>query len=527
VIWRGRWIVVASMVVTLVAGAAYAKVRTPTYQSTALIQLQGLQVGQAGTSGVTTVTAPPALNDPVSLLGTPAVARSAARLLHASDPAALAASVTGSVNTTGTVFAITVTGHDAEAVANTANAFADAFVLQVSRTVNAAVANIQAQIDSLSNQINQLKSQSTGGSAAATAELQAATAELTSLYGQKTALSVAGPGYAQIQHRATVSTVSTGFSKSKIAGIALVVGLLAGCGIALARSQLDTRLHSKPELVAVAGVPVLAELPTDRRIRSSQRGKLEEPGPALAEALRELRTTLQVALEEKPCPVVLVTSPSPGDGKTMVVANLGVAWALSGRRVVVVSADLRRPELEQALGVTVTDRGLCDLASLERRDSDASDDWPLRATAGSSGSSEFHTARPLPDRNAVAAALVPTDVPGLAVLPCGGVARRPSELLGSPAMHAVMDRLVGLADLVIIDTPPVLAVSDAAELARQVDGVVLVASEGKTSVDAVDQAIARLNAVKAHVIGVVLNRARRAPSTTYTAYYDAAQADAP
>ncbi len=513
------------MVVTLVVGAAYAKVRTPTYQATSVIQLQGLQIGTTGGGGGTTVTAPAALDDPTALLANPAVAKDAAKLLHVPGPGSVSASVTGSVNETGTLFAITVTGHDPERVANTANAFAEAFVLQVDRTVNAAVDNIQSQIDSLSDQINQLKSQSTGGDASATAELQAATAELTSLYGQKTALGVAAPSYAQIQHRAVVPSGFSGLSNTKIAALALVVGLLAGCGLALARSQLDTRLRSRPELEAIAGVPVLAELPTDRRVRT-QGGKLEEPGPALAEALRELRTTLQVALEEKPCPVVLVTSPSPDDGKTMVVANLGVAWALSGRRVVVVSADLRRPQLEQTLGVAETGVGLCDLASLERGDADATDDWPLRAAAAPGASADSHHSRPLPDRNAVAAALLPTDVPGLAVLPCGGVARNPSELLGSPAMHAVMDRLVGLADLVIIDTPPVLAVSDAAELARQVDGVVLVASEGKTSLDAVDQAIVRLNAVKAHVIGVVLNRVRRAPTTSYTAYYDAGQADA-
>jgi Mrp family chromosome partitioning ATPase/capsular polysaccharide biosynthesis protein len=511
------------MVVTIVAGVAYAKVRTPTYEATAVLQLQGLQTGQATSGGSSTaVTAPTALDDPPSLLATPAVANGAAKLLQVGSPADIAATVSGALDTVGTQFSITATGKDPQEVAEVANAFAASYIVQSSKVVDAAISTIQDQIDTLSTQITQLQASSKAGDPAATAELQAASAELTNLYAEKTALSVNGPNYAQFQHRAQVPATSSGLSNSKIALLSALVGLFAGSGIALARSQLDTRLRSRQELEEIAGFPILAELPNDRRGRG-RHGRLETPGPALSEALRELRTTLQVALEDKPCPVVLVTSPSPGDGKTMLVSTLGAAWASGGRRVVVVSADLRRPQLEDALGVADRQPGLRDLAALDRRDADAPAPWPLDEAPPAEGADTERAAsasRPLPDRDAVAGALIPTDVPGLAVLPCGGHAQNPSELLGSPAMHAVMDRLVGLADLVILDTPPVLAVSDAAELARQVDGVVLVASEGKSSRDEVEQAIARLSAVKAQLIGVVLNRVRRAQVTSYQQYYE-------
>jgi tyrosine-protein kinase Etk/Wzc len=523
VIWRGRWIVVACMVVTLAAGAAYVKIRTPTYQAAADIQLQGLQTGQNAAGAATTGTAPPALDDPVSLLSSPATVQRAERQL-ADDPTAQSATITGTLDPTGTSFAVSASSHDAAAAAAAANAYAAAFVYEVGRVVQSSVDDIQAQITSLTTQITSLEAAERSGDPAAQAEVAAASTELETLYGEKTALQVSGPTYAQVQHAALVPSVSSGLSDKKVAILAALVGLLAGCGIVLARSQLDTRLRARPELEEIAGFPILAELPNDRRLRG-QKGRIDAPSPALAEALRELRTTLQVALEDKPCPVVLVTSPSPGDGKTLVVANLAVAWASSGRRVVVVSADLRRPQLEQVLGVLASGPGLCDLASLDRRDRDAAEGWPAAAGEGRDAvAAEFHHSRPLPDRNAVAAALVPTEVPGLAVLPCGGVAQNPSELLGSPGMHAVMDRLVGLADLVILDTPPVLVVSDASELARQVDGVVLVASEGKTSREEVEQAVGRLNTVKAHLIGVVLNRVRKASAASYHAYYDATRA---
>ena len=92
------------------------------------------------------------------------------------------------------------------------------------------------------------------------------------------------------------------------------------------------------------------------------------PGSALAESVRDLRTSLEVILEDKPCPVVMVTSASPEDGKTFVVANLAASWAISGKRVVVVSADLRRPRIEHALLVEMGSPGLKDLAALDRRE---------------------------------------------------------------------------------------------------------------------------------------------------------------
>lgn len=513
---------VASVVVTLAAGVVYVKARTPTYQASAVIELQGVSPNAAA-SGATTVTAPPALDDPTSFFSTSAVTSAAASILHTPNTSDLTNQVTASLDTTGTLLTITATNHDAVKAAETADAFADAFVSQVAATVQKSINSIQDQINALSSQISQLQRAEANGDASAAAEITAAGTELTNLYGQKTALEVQGPTYATVLHRAATPTGSSGLSASKVALLAALLGLIAGCGIALARGQLDTRLRSRPELEEVAGFPILAELPFDRRPRD-RKGKLEAPGPALAEALRELRTTLQVALEEKPCPVVLVTSPSPGDGKTMVVANLAIAWASSGRRVVVVSGDLRRPEVENVLGVSANGSGIVDLAALDRRDSDSSDSWPVAAKSqGDDGAAKESKTRPLPDRSSVSSALVPTDVVGLAVLPCGGHAANPSELLGSPAMHAVMDRLVGLADLVILDTPPVLAVSDASELARQVDGVVLVASEGKTSREEVDQAMSRLNAVRAHVLGVVLNRVRRAPSAAYRTYYESSR----
>ena len=205
---------------------------------------------------------------------------------------------------------------------------------------------------------------------------------------------------------------------------------------------------------------------------------VQAPQSQMAEAIRELRTSLRVILDDAPCPLITLTSPEPGDGKTFVAANLAAAWAMSGSKVIVVSADFRRPRIEEIFGLPLGGHpGLADLIRSNwktpepsRRPSD------LRATAGSPlrGYDRFpgnsgpergrHTAGPSPetDPSSVAAHLVDSGIWGLQILPAGIQLDNPSELFGSPGMQPVIDQLRLLADVVLIDTPPVLVVPDTA-----------------------------------------------------------------
>jgi capsular exopolysaccharide synthesis family protein len=201
---------------------------------------------------------------------------------------------------------------------------------------------------------------------------------------------------------------------------------------------------------------------------------LREPQSAAAEAYRTLRTNIQFSSLDKPVHTLLVTSTAPDEGKSTTVANLAITIAQSEQRVILVDCDLRRPGLHTLFGIG-NERGLTSMI-LEQNEGSL----PLQSTS----------------------------VPGLSLLPSGPLPPRPGDLLGSRRMEALISRLRQEADLVLFDTPPVVAVSDAAVLAPRMDGVLLVLKAGQTRRDRAREARKLLEKVKANIIGVVLNNAR-------------------
>jgi non-specific protein-tyrosine kinase len=209
---------------------------------------------------------------------------------------------------------------------------------------------------------------------------------------------------------------------------------------------------------------------------------LRDPRSPAAEAYRTLRTNIQFSSLDKPLRTLLVTSTAPDEGKSITLANLAVTMAQAEQRVIVVECDLRRPTLHTLFGLS-NEEGLTSVM-LDQRE----------------------TALPLQ----------PTTVPGLSLLASGPLPPRPADLLGSRRMEALVARLQNEADIVLFDTPPVTAVTDAAVLATRLDGVLLVLKAGKTRRDRAREAHRMLEKVKANVIGVVLNNARL--ETTYGYY---------
>ena len=206
----------------------------------------------------------------------------------------------------------------------------------------------------------------------------------------------------------------------------------------------------------------------------------EEPKSAAAEAFRTLRTNIQFASPDKPVHSILATSTSPDDGKSTTVANLAVTFAASGSSTILVDADLRRPHLHQIFGLS-NDAGLTTLiSSLSRGGEEVSKELPLQET----------------------------QVPNLLVMTSGPVPPNPAEMLASQRMAEVLAMLRARADYVLIDTPPVIAVTDAAVLAPRVDGVLLVVNAGKTKRDLAVKARDMLQQVNANLLGVVLNNAK-------------------
>lgn len=195
-----------------------------------------------------------------------------------------------------------------------------------------------------------------------------------------------------------------------------------------------------------------------------------DPGAAASEAFRVLRTNLQFMGLDKPLKSILVTSATPGEGKTTTAVNLAVAFAQTGARVCLVDADLRRPMVAKSLGLS---------------------NWSGLTTA-------------LVNQKGLSAYVQETEVPGMSVMTSGPVPPNPSELLGTHRMTLLLRELEAEYDIVILDTPPVLVVTDAAVLGPQTGGVILVTRAGMVARQQAQRAKDALLAVKAPVLGVVL-----------------------
>lgn len=212
---------------------------------------------------------------------------------------------------------------------------------------------------------------------------------------------------------------------------------------------------------------------------------LHDPRSPISEAFRTLRTNIQFASVDREVRKLMVTSSGPGEGKSTVSANLAITMAQSGKSVLLIDADLRRPTVNHTFsflnneGLTTVLSGAAALADVIRTD---------------------------------------TDVEGLDVLTSGPIPPNPAEMLGSKRMMAVIEEAETRYDLVIFDTPPVLAVTDAQVLASQMDGVILVISSSRTQRDEAVKAKQFLEAVHANLLGCVLNNRKQAKGDYYYYY---------
>jgi capsular exopolysaccharide synthesis family protein len=209
--------------------------------------------------------------------------------------------------------------------------------------------------------------------------------------------------------------------------------------------------------------------------RSSRLITISNPRSPISEAFRTLRTNLEFTSLDKPLRSMVVTSAAPVEGKSTTLANLAVAMAQAGKKVILVDCDLRRPSLHQVFNLRPTP-GFTDM---------------MRDDA-------LMTKPPLQE----------TQVANLWLLTSGTIPPNPAELVGSRRMSDVIKNLQQLADVILFDAPPIIAVTDAAVLASKVDAVLLVMSAGKTKRDHAKKAKALLEKVNAHLIGTVLTNVK-------------------
>lgn len=275
----------------------------------------------------------------------------------------------------------------------------------------------------------------------------------------------------------------------------LLVGLLAGLGLgvggAIVRTSLDNRIRGEVDLRKVTEVPILGGISFDPAAESMPLITQAAPQSQRSESFRQLRTNLEFANVSGTSRTVLVTSSLPGEGKSTTATNLAIAIAQAGRSVCLVDADLRRPMVNEYLGL---DRN-AGLTNALIREADVND------------------------------LLQPWGPDSLFVLTSGRIPPNPSELLGSADMQGLIVRLEEAFDSVIIDAPPLLPVTDAAVLSQFVGGVVVVVGSHKVRQQDLLKSLGALGMVGSKVLGVVLNRLPlKGPDAYAYSYYGANEA---
>ncbi len=253
--------------------------------------------------------------------------------------------------------------------------------------------------------------------------------------------------------------------------LGLLVGLAVGIGGAVLRETLDTSVKSPDQAEELVGAPMLGAISFDAEAPKNPLVVHTAPNSARSEAFRQMRTNLQFVDIEHALRSVVVTSSVPGEGKSTTTCNLSLSLAQAGVRVILVEGDLRRPRVAEYMGL----EGAVGLTSV------------------------------LLGRVPLEDALQPWGDGILQVLPSGPLPPNPSELLGSAGMEQLLRRLEGLADIVLIDAPPLLPVTDAAVLGAMTSGVLMLVRSNRTNIEQVKRATTTANAVGATVLGVILN----------------------
>ena len=250
-----------------------------------------------------------------------------------------------------------------------------------------------------------------------------------------------------------------------------IIGLAAGIGIALLRATLDQRVRTASDVEAAVAAPVLGQIPLDADTADHPLAVSSAPHGLRAEAFRALRTNVRFLFTEGQG-VFVITSSGPGEGKSTTAGNLALAFADAGHRVALVDGDLRLPRVAEYFGIE-GGIGLSDVLAGRVELNDVIQPWGRSA---------------------------------LFLLPAGTVPPNPAELLGSRAMAQLVEALTAAFDVVIIDAPPLLLVTDAAVIARVATGAILIAASGSTHATRLADAAKSIEAVDARVLGTVVTK---------------------
>jgi Mrp family chromosome partitioning ATPase len=288
--------------------------------------------------------------------------------------------------------------------------------------------------------------------------------------------------------------------------LAIAIGLTLSIGAVLMLEYLDDSMRSPAEVRALLNAPILAAIgKIDGGNYPAQLIAEREPRSPLTEAYRALRTNLQFSSLDNPLKTIVVTSAGPAEGKSITASNLAVVLAQAGMSVVLVDADLRRPVLHKVFALK-NNVGLTSWLVSQ----------PLPEAVAAVGG---RWAEPggLTKGGPLEPYMQTTTVPRLRVVTSGPLPPNPAEVLGSTRMHQFLEELGRVADIVVLDSPPCVTVTDSVVLSRWADGVILVLDQKNTTRQSVQRARENLQTVGARILGAVVNRLDSSSTSGY--YY--------
>jgi receptor protein-tyrosine kinase len=288
-----------------------------------------------------------------------------------------------------------------------------------------------------------------------------------------------------VEQRASLPTHPVSPKPALNLGVGLALGLVLGFGLAILRDRLDDTVRSREIVEEITGAGLVGNIPFDKRRRKDAAISFNSDRSRIAEAFRGLRINLQFLEVDSPPRMFVVGSGLPAEGRTTTAINIALALAEAEHNVVVVDGDMRRPKVDAHLGLI-----------------------------GSVGLSTV-----LSGQAALDEVLQATRFPGLTGLSSGEVPPNPSELLGSEATKKVMNELRTRFDYVVVDSPALLEFTDAAILAAESDGVLVIARFGETKREQLAHAVANLKNVGARILGGVFTMTPARGSTPYSYNY--------
>ena len=478
VVGRRKWMVIAAVLLCTVIAVGLTATQTPIYSASSEVLVQPR--GQDGLfeSQVVNLNAR-AIDTEIQVIEGEAVrSRVQQKLDLETEPPSANATAVGQTD----VISIAVRDPNASNSAVYANSYATAYIeMRREQAVNellAASTEVQRAIDDLQAQIDDLAEDDPRriGLITQLSNFQATLDQLRVDAALRT-------GGAAVIKSAVEPSAPVEPTPSRTAALAAMVGLLIGLGAAFLLEYLDDKVRSEDDIERLVRRPVLAVVPVDSP-PDNRPISISEPDHDAVEQYRGLRTNLQFLGLDRPISVVQVTSSVAGEGKTTTASNLAVVLAQSGHRVALVDGDLRRPRVHEVFSLAQSP-GFTDL---------------LLGEAAKDVVNHIDI-----DRGN-----------RLSVFTSGTVPSTPSEMLSSQRAHQLLNEMGGHYDYVVVDSAPILPVSDSVALCRAVDGVVMVAQAGGIAEGDLVEAVERLDRVSAPILGMVLNRASRSANGTYS-----------